>query len=690
MADELDRWIAAVRPHTDADDGWAATTAGAQALAAIQAGGRSRHTTSRRRRAWSAGGVGLATAACAIVALAAVGPPSQHVPPAARPPAGHTTRVPLQMALAGYNTCPAALAALRAHTAASTTLVPSYQMYAYDAQLGGAARSAVVPDAVAAQGQPDHSSTNVQEAGVDEPDIVKTDGTRIVTVVNGVLRVVDAKTRKLTGTLRLTKQPQYQPANLLLFGDRALVVLQPQGFYGTVQASASAGAGPAYTLVELSGLPTVIGTFTPNGNYVDARMIGSTVRLVVSSAPNIKYPTANWNQPEAKRLAAAKSAVLAAPLRAWQPTYQVTQDGVTANRVVPCDQIQHPAQYTGQTMLTVYTIDLTKGLGALSPISLAADGDTVYATASSLYIASNPAWFGCCLRYDVIVGGARPRPSLPQRTQIHRFDITSFGAPRYLGSGSVPGRLLSSYSLSDYDGHLRVVATAVTSKGVSTTSVYVLDADTLKVTGSAGGLGRGQQVYAVRFAGPVAYVVTFRMLDPLYVLDLHDPADPREVGQLELTGYSSYLFPLPNGQLIGVGQDGNSKGLVTGLQVSLFDVSDPAAPTRLAHVVGRDLRGEGQLDPHAFLYWPAKGLIVVPIDTWKESESGKALALHRSGSQLTRLGTITHPRHTGPSDYVPGIQRSMVVDGSLWTMSSAGLKVSDLSTLADQGWIPFS
>jgi uncharacterized secreted protein with C-terminal beta-propeller domain len=705
VADELDRWLAAARPHTTADDGWANSSAGNRTLLAIHRVNRDMANLPRRDF-WIYAQRTVLVAAAAVLVVAVATPGGSHPGKTATPP---SLAHPANMALVAYDSCADMLAGLRAHTAASVgpwgLLGANGGGYrnAFDAQGPAAASSAPVPLAPGQEAAA-HSATNVHEAGVDEPDIVKTNGDRIVTVSDGSLRVIDTATKKVTGSLKLPGGG-VQPADLLVSGDRALVLLQSFPDYAVKPMLPSAGAGPVligptpvkstYLLIDLSGPPRVLDSISPTGQYVDARMVGSTIRLVVRSGPNIAFPTDDQGKlTGAQRTARNQAIVRKAPLSAWLPTY-VTAAGLS--RTVPCGQVSHPTDYTGTSMLTIYTIDLAHGLSDVSPVTLAADGDTVYGTQASLYIASNPDWWACCVADGPAIGPG-PVPKRPtEKTEIHRFDVTGPGAPHYLGSGSVPGRLLNQYSLSDYDGYLRVATTtsagsgATPSRGLaSSSSVYVLAADTLAVTGHVGGLGQGEQIYAVRFVGPLGYVVTFRQTDPLYVLDLHDPAAPRETGELKLTGYSAYLHPAGDGRLIGVGQEANSQGRVAGLQVSLFDVSDTSAPHRLAQVVRSDAPGEGQLDPHAFLYWPATGVVVVPIQSWSGSVGGKVLVLKVSETGLATLGLISHPagQRTAP-DYQGGIQRSMVIGDSIWTLSTAGVKVSAMSTLADLAWIPF-
>jgi len=415
---------------------------------------------------------------------------------------------------------------------------------------------------------------------------------------------------------------------------------------------------------------------------------------VVHSVPALTFPPGTGTT---KSMQANQRVVRQAPLSAWLPSYTLTSGSASSTNTVPCQQVSHPAQYTGMSMLTVYTVDLAQPTADPQPVSVTADGDTVYATADSLYIASNPGWY-CCL----------PTTSPTQRTEIHRFDISGTARPVYLGSGSVPGRLQRRYSLSDYAGSLRIATTggqADTSKpntaGPSkpnivetspseSSAVYVLNSDSLQTTGELHGLGTDEQIYAVRFIGPMAYVVTFRQTDPLYVIDLHNPAAPKLAGTLQLTGYSNYLHDAGGSRLIGVGQEASKAGLVAGLQVSLYDVSTPGRPIRTGHVVRTDAPGEQALDPHAFLYWQPTGLVVVPVQSWTPAQSGKVLVLRVRGASLSTIGLLANPLTPGMADDGLGIQRSMLVDGALWTVSSSGVQVSNPADLARQAWIPFS
>jgi hypothetical protein len=680
-----------------------------------------------------------------------------------------------------------------------------------------------------------YSGTNDAVAGVDEPDLIKTNGQRIVTVIGSVLRVVDARTHQLTGSLDLsTSAGQYDmsAANLLLSGDHALVLLNsyypvmeplvpPTEPIGPVGGETGPGigatghspvplvprgtvsplspplpawgpiAGPRLLLVDIStGVPEVISEYTMDGWLVDARQVGSIARVIVRSAPRLFVEpmqpgyvmggsagagVSGSSGAGPSTATADRAAIARASLGSWLPRYAVTDGGVRRTGLVSCGDVSHPAMasYSGSSMLTVLTFDLSaSSLGDGQPVTIVADGGTVYSNGASLYVVNDQQWFmpptgiapggpasvppvtgtatpGTATPGTATVGTAtvvpaqpttaapsttvtplpppteRPVPLLPQQyISLYKFSIVGPGRPVYEASGTVPGWLLGSagmteYALSEWNGVLRVATTtepAFTyySPPVSYYShwysaVYELEqvGSQLVIVGKVGGMGAGEQIYAVRFAGPVGYVVTYRQVDPLYTLDLSDPAQPRVVGVLRLRGYSAYLDPIDATHLIGVGQDTNSFGEMLGTQVGLFDTSDLAAPVRLAVYHLWFGHSQAEFDPHAFLYWPLSRIVVIPVTlsyplaspvvpggvpSGQPASVGPtiaALVLGVGDHSLTKLGMIRQPAVSG----WPGggqIQRSLVIGNALWTLSDAGLQANDLTTLAPIAWVPFT
>ena len=597
----------------------------------------------------------------AVLSAAALAGCTADVPP--RPPGA-----PPVMRLVAFDSCTQLRDDLRAAAAASVGPYgfPGDGAIALDAVAAEGARTAMDATAPTA-----FSGTNVHEPGADEPDIVKTDGRRIVTITGNVLRVVDAATRTETGRLPLGIAAA-GAINLLLSGDKALVLVSGDYIrYSAADIANKIAGRPELLLIDLTGTPRVVSRYRGEGRLVDARQTGSTARVVLRSTPRIKFPPLPNVSSEDARTDANRAAVERAPADAWLPAWSVTTSGVTEQGRVGCDRVSRPTDYSGSAMLTILTFDLSAAsLSSGDPTSIVADGDTVYGTATSLYVANDQRW--------QLDRGSRRAPA--QRTEIYRFDTTGARAPTFAASGSVPGWLISQYALSEWDGRLRV---ATTDDRAASSAVRVLSQrgrDLVQV-GVVDGLGQGERIYSVRFVGPRGYVVTFKQTDPLYSLDLSDPAKPRVAGALKITGYSAHLQPVGDSRLVGIGQEASTEGRVQGTQVSLFDVSDPAAPRRLARYHLTGAVSEAEWDPHALLWWPATGLLVVPVMDNYDTASAGALALRVTGNELAQVGRIQR-RTADP------VRRSLVVGDVLWTLSDTGLQASDLSTLDTLTWLP--
>ena len=330
-------------------------------------------------------------------------------------------------------------------------------------------------------------------------------------------------------------------------------------------------------------------------------------------------------------------------------------------------------------MLTVLTVDLAKGLKPVDSIGVMTDARIVYASQGNLYLATE-RW------------AERPLPATPTKPQqqdvttaIHRFDISDPDRTRYRGSGQVSGYLLNQWSLSENAGILRVVSTDApawfsTSDSTTASSLTTLrlNPGELDQVGRVGNLGKGDRVYAVRFVGSTAYVVTFKQVDPLYTIDVSDPTRPQVLGELELPGYSAYLHPIGSDLLLGIGEEVGANNEPTGTQFSLFDVSDLRHPTRLAHASLGQSWSAAESDHHAFLFWPPTGLVVVPF--FPRAVGYRVDRAH--GLQL--VGRITQPAAGNAA-----ITRSVVVGGSVFTISDAGVASNSLAALAPQGWAAF-
>ncbi len=499
------------------------------------------------------------------------------------------------------------------------------------------------------QGQPDAASgTNVQEPGIDEPDVVKTDGTTMFTAVDGSLRAIDMSTP--TPTLLSSLPLEGGGAQILEHDGRLLVITRqfevtPQTANGGAPRSAIVAAPGGTVLTEVDARDPanmhVVRTMRADGAFVDARQKDAVARVVLSAEPTVR-PVGPVKMP-AYRLAYG------------------SRKGGHAHSLVGCAGVLHPAAYDGTGLLTVLTIDLDRGLPPIDSDAVMTSGEVVYGSATSLYVATAAG---------------------PDATDVHKFDTSDPTRTDYRASGQLPGELLNQYSLSELDGRLRA---ATTKEDGSESRVTVLEEQNGKLApvGSVGGLGQGQRIYAVRFIGTTGYVVTFRQIDPLYTLDLTDPTAPRVVGQLELEGYSAYLHPVGDGLLLGIGQDASPQGRPLGTQLSLFDVSDPAHPTLLQHTqLGVDSTSDVENDPHAFLWWGPSNLAVIPVR--QQSFTG-ALGFTVTRDGIADAGRVSHDVQGSQAD----ILRTAVLGDRLLTVSSAGVEASALDGLAPQGFLAF-
>ena len=566
-----------------------------------------------------------------------------------------------------------------------------------------------------AKSTPAFSTTNVQEKGVDEPDIVKTDGRRLLVLTNGELRYVDVTgaSPQLRGTLRLG---DLYIQDMLLSGDTVLLIAQGYGDVYTSNFASRSGQGygggfsSTLSIVEVDisdgDNMRVTRQLEMDGRYVSARMIGDTVRLVVNSSPvglQFVQPEGSGLRAERQATEANKQIIEDSTIENWVPYYvleTVSDNGrVTVKKqgaLLSCNEANAPADFAGLDMISIVTIDISKGLDVKAATGVLSSGETVYASTDALYIATN-RWVDWQAIED---SNAIATVVNEATTDIHKFDISDPDSVTYRGSGSVKGYMLSQWSMSEYNGDLRVASTSQPDwrgdqESESFITVLTEKDGTLETIGQVGGIGKSERIFAVRFIGDVGYVVTFRQTDPLYTLDLSDPTDPKVVGELKIPGYSAYLHPISDDLLIGVGQAATDNGRVLGTQVSLFDVSDPANPKRIDKYTIENGNSEAEWDHRAFLYWEPTGLVVLPITTysWNDETGTEQGFVGAIGLEITKDGIREVKRisntndHHNPWDWESQVRRSVVIGEVVYTISEGGLLQSSLDTLERKSFV---
>ena len=389
---------------------------------------------------------------------------------------------------------------------------------------------------VSATNKDDYSETTAQVEGVDEADIVKTDGKYIYSLSarNKKIRVIKAgKTPEQVATIP-AENVNYYSQNMYLYKDRLVV-------FGTEYDSNGVTTQAIIYDVSDPANPQKLTVCVQDGDYNDSRLIGD--KLYMISNYGINVADINPNIPET-----------------YVPSVECKDfDGACPADSIYISKICNFPQYT-----VICGFDITDG--------------SLKGTQSVL----GGTYAVYCSTENIITAGY----SEAYETEISRYAIND-GEIELKSTGSIKGTLLNQFSMDEYKDFFRFVVTTdkwVENEGTgksayqfeTSNALYVLDKD-LKQVGAIENLAPDERVYSVRFMGDIAYFVTFRQVDPLFSADLSDPESPKIIGSLKIPGFSSYLYPYGKGQLFGIGQDADENTARVGnVKLSMFDISDPS------------------------------------------------------------------------------------------------------------------
>ncbi len=547
----------------------------------------------------------------------------------------------------------------------------------------GSAGGEAAPPAMARTDEPEFSGTNVQEAGIDEPDSVKTDGTTIFAIADN--KVFATRAGDNPGLIGSIAVPGAQ--DLLLVGNK-LIVISNGGVYATdgrraVDDARVASIAPQpsrFSVYDVSN-PSAMkftGSFDVDGSYLSARVVDGVARFAVRSYPELAftYPTDSSPEAQAAALQQNRDVIKATSADTWLPHFTVTNANGSKGKseaLASCGDSYHPPAFSGFGMLSVVTFNVDKP-NESQATAVMADGQTVYASTDRMYI-STTAWDS--------VENNTVAPS--SNTLIHAFDIRDKSTSTYIGSGKVRGTVLNQFSLSEHNGLLRVATTDPVGGSESFLTVLQHNGEALLPIGQVGGLGHGERIYAVRFIEDAAYVVTFRQTDPLYVVDVSEPTKPMVKGELKITGYSAYLHPIAPGRLLGIGVDSAADGR-SGTQMSVFDVADPSNPKMITRTVLGGSYSSAQYDHHAFLYWAPSKLAVVPLSAYDDQQQFVgAIGMHVEDAGISEVGRMQTPQQNG---YRASIDRNIVIGDKLYAISAAGVLMNTLD-LKSRAWVSY-
>ena len=571
----------------------------------------------------------------------------------------------------------------------------------------------------------DFSGTNNQTAGVDEGDLVKTDGEHLFVLAGDGVDILNAWPAETLGVVSHITTPGWE-RSLFLHGTRLTVISQENTWepVGTADADTSGSASALswwnhawqprvnVTVIDVSAVasPTILEQTTLDGWLVDARAIDGRVLVVTQDTFDIPAPAVITIPPpihidpmpvDPGLIAGSSPILIDMPIsigwpgypgdgtryvyedeasyrdrlqKAWdtvalpQVTVTATGGGTTTTALLTAGHTYLPVKPTDDRLLSVVSFNVdddTAGPDASTTVAGVSGG--VYASASNLYVSATH-WGNW---WDPADAGST--------TNIYQFDLQDADV-QLTAMGAVPGVTLNQFSLDESDDGLLRVATTSGFGDAATSGVYVLaaSAGNLQTIGSVTGLAPGERIYSVRFIGDRGYVSTFRQVDPLFVIDLANPAKPRVVGELKVPGFSSYLHPLDATHLLGIGRDVDpATGRVLGLQLSIFDVSDPANPKRSATYTfagdGWQSWSAALWDHHALSWFAKQGILALPVqqgDWWQGSNGLVVFKVDPSSTDgFQNLGEI---KHDDP------VQRSIRIGDFLYSVSAGEVKVHRL------------
>lgn len=522
------------------------------------------------------------------------------------------------------------------------------------------------------------TATNNQVAGVDEDDSFKHIGDHIYALGANGLHIVKswpASELALEGRLAFS----YVPQSMLIANDRAAVFgmssdgqapgMGSEGRATTVPACPDCWS-PGSVVVSLVDLatpaqPKLLNEQKRPGMLVAARLVGSKVRYVVQTTPS--YPkdfrtylgsyTGPQTLAEVDALVATTMTRNAEALQNWGlKDWFGSDESLSAN---DCQAIYRPTAHSELALTRVVTVELASGAEHVSAIL--AQASEVYASEKNLYVA-NHYWAGRGTDFG-------------SQTFLHKFAIGEEDV-RYEASGAVEGYILNQFAMDEKDDHLRI---AVTTQGAgmqerATASVnrvvtFAQEDNRLVVKGQTPDLAPGERIYSVRFDGDKGYVVTFRQIDPLFVMDLANPLEPKVTGELKIPGFSSYLHKVGENRLLGVGRQDQY------MKLSLFDVSNPRAPSELNALLVEGWTSV-DYDHHSFSFAPWLATFVMP----RSSAMNQGLSSFRIENDAIVKGKFfSAPLATDGWQSSFQTLRSAFRDNVLYTVTSGGIAAHDLA-----------
>jgi uncharacterized secreted protein with C-terminal beta-propeller domain len=517
------------------------------------------------------------------------------------------------------------------------------------------------------------SGTNIQVAGVDEADMVKTDDNGYMYVLsNDTVYILTAYPPTQARVLAKTKFADMYPIGIFVNGERLVVLGSKYNFptivfplYNTYVADIKTYAR-VYDIEDRSN-PVLIKDLALDGSYFNSRMIGDYIYFVASKPAYTVNDTI------------------------FLP--EIVMDG-RATEIAPTEirYFNGTEQYYQYTTFVAMNIQNTTEAPTYLTTLLGGTSN-MYVSQENMYVTFQDWYWG-------------------GNTTIYRIHLQA-GNMTVEASGKVPGQERSQYSMDEYGDYFRI-QTSDWTDGVSKTNVYVLDMN-LTIVGNVSDIAVGENFHSARFMGNRCYLVTFQKTDPLFVINLTDPTSPTILGNLTIPGYSDYLHPYDETHIIGVGKntveaEEGDFAWYQGIKISLFDVSNVTNPVQDATYVIGDRGSDTPVltDPKAFLFDKSKSLLAIPVMVAKIDESKYPSPVPSSAygdpvwqgayvfdislyHNLVLEGNITHiDNGTSIYDQEYWVKRSLYIEDVFYTVSDRMIKMNSLEDMSQMGQIPLS
>lgn len=545
------------------------------------------------------------------------------------------------------------------------------------------------------------SRTNTQVAGVDEADIVKTDGRYVYLAMNGALRIVEAMNPRVVSTTELSGSVR----ELFVHGDRAVVYTSDGAAakrctYGYDCQFAGDGSSTRILVFDIAdrSRPKLVRRLGLSGALMASRRIGNAVHTVVADGDSPMPEHRTW--PNGLDYCGTKESVVRAKfaqlklenerlIRKAGSKLPTLREGDVEQSL--CKGLYTARMDDGRAFTTLVSFDLTDQLSPPTTATIQSRPGAVFASGEALYLAvthqrQSGRWYSFYA-------------SVNEASNIHKFRIGEDPKQtRYVGSGVVPGHVLNQFAMDEWYGYLRIATTRgrVPDPAVES-AVSVLaeapDGNLVRV-GAVTKIAPGEDIRSVRFDDDRGYVVTFKKTDPLFVLDLYEPSRPKILGELKIPGFSTYMHRIDRDHLLSIGFDADDQGSFAyfdGVILQLFDVRNPTEP-KLLHKEKIGTRGsssEAATNHLAFNYLGERGLLAVPMTLCEGGGNGQQGALTFGGLLVysvsvergfEKLGGIDHGTQgvscsTWWSNAESAVKRSVFLDDLVYSIATDRLKV---------------